>query len=103
MKMIVFPKAKINLGLRITEKRSDGYHGIETIFYPVNLSDALEFVINDDHKNIDNITVTGIDTGSSSEDNLVIKTVKILRLSLFYNLLLYSFILRPSKRLLLAK
>ena len=77
--MIVFPKSKINLGLRITEKRSDGYHGIETIFYPVNLSDALEFVINDDHKNIDNITVTGIDTGSSSEDNLVIKTVKILR------------------------
>ena len=42
--MIVFPKAKINLGLRITGKRNDGYHDIETVFYPVNLCDALEFV-----------------------------------------------------------
>ena len=42
--MLVFPKAKINLGLRITGKRSDGYHDIETVFYPVGLSDALELV-----------------------------------------------------------
>jgi 4-diphosphocytidyl-2-C-methyl-D-erythritol kinase len=43
--MIVFPNAKINIGLRIIGKRSDGYHDIETIFYPVRLSDALEFVV----------------------------------------------------------
>ena len=43
--MICFPNAKINIGLRITEKRPDGYHNIETIFYPVHgLCDCLEFM-----------------------------------------------------------
>ena len=46
--MIVFPKSKINLGLRITGKRDDGYHNIETIFYPVGLRDALEFVVSEE-------------------------------------------------------
>jgi 4-diphosphocytidyl-2-C-methyl-D-erythritol kinase len=41
--MISFANAKINLGLSITEKRPDGYHNIETIFYPVNMYDVLEF------------------------------------------------------------
>lgn len=40
--MITFPNAKINLGLSITEKRPDGYHNLETVFYPVALEDALE-------------------------------------------------------------
>lgn len=40
--MITFPNAKINLGLNIVEKRPDGYHNLETIFYPINLQDALE-------------------------------------------------------------
>jgi len=40
--MIEFPHAKINLGLRILRKRSDGYHDIETVFYPVPLCDILE-------------------------------------------------------------
>ena len=40
--MILFPTAKINLGLNIVEKRNDGYHNIETIFYPIPLCDALE-------------------------------------------------------------
>lgn len=42
--MIVFPNAKINLGLYITAKRSDGYHNIETLMYPVPLCDALEMI-----------------------------------------------------------
>ncbi len=42
--MIVYPNAKINLGLNIVEKRPDGYHNIETIFYPIALADALEIV-----------------------------------------------------------
>lgn len=33
--MITFPNAKINIGLNITEKRPDGYHNLETIFYPI--------------------------------------------------------------------
>jgi 4-diphosphocytidyl-2-C-methyl-D-erythritol kinase len=77
--MIVFPKAKINIGLRITEKRSDGYHNIETIFYQVGLSDALEFVISDSSVKKDLLTVTGLDTGSAPDDNLLVKTVRKLR------------------------
>lgn len=42
--MVVFPNSKINLGLRVVEKRSDGYHNIETVFYPLPLKDALEFI-----------------------------------------------------------
>jgi 4-diphosphocytidyl-2-C-methyl-D-erythritol kinase len=76
--MIVFPNAKINIGLNITGKRSDGYHNIETVFYPVMLSDALEFVVSDQSAEIDVLKVTGIDTGSEPEDNLVLKAVKRL-------------------------
>jgi len=43
--MISFPNAKINLGLQITGKRDDGFHNIETVFYPIELSDALEIII----------------------------------------------------------
>jgi len=43
--MIVFPNAKINIGLNIIEKRSDGFHNIETVFYPIGLSDILEINI----------------------------------------------------------
>jgi 4-diphosphocytidyl-2-C-methyl-D-erythritol kinase len=77
--MIVFPKAKINLGLRITRKRSDGFHDIETIFYPVGLTDALEFAVSDSSDNRDHISVTGINPGGLPEDNLVIKAVIKLR------------------------
>lgn len=40
--MILFPQAKINLGLNVVERRPDGYHNLETVFYPVPLCDALE-------------------------------------------------------------
>ena len=46
--MIVFPIAKINLGLNVVEKRSDGYHNLETVFFPVPLIDALEVQVMDD-------------------------------------------------------
>lgn len=42
--MICFPNAKINLGLNVVQKRPDGYHNIETVFLPVGIKDALEFV-----------------------------------------------------------
>jgi len=61
--MIVFPKAKINLGLNITGKRPDGYHDIETIFYRIGLSDALEFVVSDNTADKDILSTTGINTG----------------------------------------
>ena len=42
--MICFPNAKINLGLHVVSRRTDGYHNIETIFYPIGLRDALEII-----------------------------------------------------------
>lgn len=46
--MIVFPKAKINLGLNVVERRPDGYHNLETVFFPVALQDALEVTVMDE-------------------------------------------------------
>lgn len=43
--MILFPHAKINLGLNVLARRSDGYHDIETIMVPIPLHDALEAII----------------------------------------------------------
>ncbi len=77
--MIVFPKAKINIGLRITGKRDDGYHNIETLFYPVAISDALEFVVSDESGRDDILSLSGINTGGKIEDNLIIKTINRLR------------------------
>jgi len=76
--MISFPKAKINLGLRVTGKRTDGYHDIETVFYPVGLSDALEFVLSK-QKSGDEIVVTGLDIKTRKENNLVIKALEAFR------------------------
>ncbi len=42
--MVVFPNAKINLGLRVKSKRTDGYHELDTVFYPVNICDVLEVI-----------------------------------------------------------
>ena len=42
--MISFPNAKINLGLHVIDKRSDGFHNIETCFYPISWNDALEVI-----------------------------------------------------------
>jgi 4-diphosphocytidyl-2-C-methyl-D-erythritol kinase len=76
--MLVFPKAKINLGLRITGKRPDGYHDIETVFYPVGLTDALELV-SDPKGSGDRLTVTGSELPGRKEDNIVLRAVSKLR------------------------
>ena len=72
--MLYYPNAKINLGLHITGKRSDGYHTIETIFYPIPLTDALEAVKSDKTS----FTQTGIKLESSPEDNLVMKAYNLM-------------------------
>ena len=42
--MVIFPNAKINIGLSVIRKRHDGFHDIESVFYPVGLCDALEYL-----------------------------------------------------------
>lgn len=79
--MICFPNAKINLGLRIIEKRSDGYHNIETVFYPIGLSDALEMVPNN-HDNDFTLSVSGLKADEMPVDikkNLVNKAFRMLQ------------------------
>lgn len=77
--MVGFPKSKINIGLKITGKRNDGYHDIETVFYPVNFYDCIEYVINNDKSNTDVITVTGLSIPGDYHNNLVLKAVRKLR------------------------
>jgi len=77
--MVVFPKAKINIGLRIVEKRPDGFHNIETFFYPVEFADALEFVVRKDSRRSDSLKVTGVMDGTDPDKNLVMKAVKLMR------------------------
>lgn len=79
--MVVFPSAKINIGLRIVEKRPDGYHNIETFFYPVALADALEFVVRKDNRRHDTLKVTGLMEETDTENNLVMKAVRLMRQS----------------------
>ena len=75
--MICFPNAKINLGLHILSKRADGYHNIETVFYPVNLCDALEIVPAKEGKTA--FSQTGIPINGKPEDNLVMKAYHLLK------------------------
>lgn len=77
--MVIFPKAKINIGLRITGKRDDGFHNIETIFYPVCLCDALEFIVPEEPLKEDTLVVTGSLAGQVQVDNLVMKAVRKVR------------------------
>jgi 4-diphosphocytidyl-2-C-methyl-D-erythritol kinase len=77
--MVIFPKAKINIGLRIIEKRPDGFHNLQTIFYPVCLSDAIEFIVPDISLHEDVLQVTGIMTGQDPASNLIMKAIKRMR------------------------
>jgi 4-diphosphocytidyl-2-C-methyl-D-erythritol kinase len=76
--MIVFPNAKINLGLNIVERREDGYHTIETVFYPVGLSDILEVVPSDTCLDY-SFSSSGIELGGDPEENLILKAYRLLR------------------------
>jgi len=75
--MICFPNAKINLGLNIVSKRPDGYHNLETIFYPIAIKDALEVVPAAEEKGI--FKQSGILLDGNPEHNLVIKAYSLLK------------------------
>ncbi|QUB71893.1 4-(cytidine 5'-diphospho)-2-C-methyl-D-erythritol kinase [Prevotella multiformis] len=79
--MITFPCCKINLGLNIVAKRPDGYHDLETVFYPVPLCDALEIKKMDEEfpspTPID-LKVTGNAVGCDENKNLVVKAYHLI-------------------------
>ena len=79
--MVVFPNSKINLGLRILNKRNDGYHDLETVFYPLSLTDVLE--INPYHVYQKQFSIpftkSGIVIDGDPSDNLCIKAYKLLK------------------------
>jgi len=83
--MVVFSNAKINIGLNITEKRFDGFHNIESIFYPIDLKDVLEVVKSENGLQFKN---TGIVVDSLPKDNLIIKA---------YNLIAKDYDIQPVK------
>lgn len=80
--MITYPCAKINLGLNIVARRNDGYHDLETVFYPIRLSDKLDIkVLNDCDYNEGQcvLAIDGISIEGDIKDNLVVKAYNIIR------------------------
>ena len=89
--MITFPCAKINLGLNIVSKRKDGYHNLETVFYPIPLTDALEIKLMGDEFPSDvpcDLKITGNAVDCDEQNNLVVKA---------YNLLAADFRIPPGE------
>lgn len=77
--MVVFPVSKINIGLNIVSKRPDGYHNLETIFYPVNnLHDSLE-IIENVSSDVDSFRLSGLTLPDDGKPNLVLRALKIMR------------------------
>ncbi len=74
-RMIQFPNCKINLGLSILAKRADGYHELETVFYPIAVSDALEILPSDKLT----LSQTGIAVPGDPDQNLCLKAYHLLK------------------------
>ena len=80
--MITFPIAKINLGLNVVEKRADGYHNLETVFYPVPIKDALEVQVMDDAfpSEVDcDLKVSNMLIEGDERRNLVVRAYQLLK------------------------
>jgi len=77
--MIAFPNCKINLGLSIVAKRPDGYHELETIFYPVALTDIVEVIHSNDPATPIQFTSTGLEVPGNLDQNLCVKAFSLLK------------------------
>jgi len=80
--MITFPIAKINLGLNVVAKRADGYHDLQTVFYPVGIKDALEVQPMDEafpSATDCDLKVTNISIEGDEQQNLVVRAYRMLK------------------------
>ena len=73
--MIAFAGCKINIGLRVLDKRPDGYHNIQSIFYPIPFYDVIEIV--ESEKTV--LTIYGNEVEGDHNDNLIIKAYHLLK------------------------
>ncbi|MFP5040819.1 4-(cytidine 5'-diphospho)-2-C-methyl-D-erythritol kinase [Parasediminibacterium sp. JCM 36343] len=80
--MVVFPNCKINLGLNILRKRKDCYHDLETVFYPIPLTDALEIIRDTELGILPNdlrLTTSGLPIDGNQDNNLCVKAYHLLK------------------------
>lgn len=75
--MLTFPNAKINIGLSITAKRADGYHNLETVFYPVPVRDALEIITTPAQEA--SLHLSGLAVAGDPDKNLAWKAYTLLQ------------------------
>ena len=73
--MVSFPFCKINLGLSVLSKREDGFHNLETCFYPVQWTDVLEIILSDKF----DFTTSGNNIPGDPQDNLCVKAYQLLK------------------------
>jgi len=74
--MIDFPNGKINLGLHVTQKRKDGFHNLESVFYPVNIIDVLEIITTPGSGQI-SFETEGLKIEGKNEENLIFKAIRL--------------------------
>ncbi len=81
--MTLYPNCKINIGLNVVEKRPDGYHNIETLFYPIHgLKDRLTIERDDESADGISLTTTNIAIDCADENNLIVRCYRRMK-SLF--------------------
>jgi 4-diphosphocytidyl-2-C-methyl-D-erythritol kinase len=76
--MLVFSPCKVNIGLNVVEKRADGFHNIETVFYPIQWKDAIEVLKNTDNQEF-KLTVSGLRIEGNSDDNIIYKAYLLIK------------------------
>ncbi|MBS1497196.1 MAG: 4-(cytidine 5'-diphospho)-2-C-methyl-D-erythritol kinase [Bacteroidetes bacterium] len=77
--MVSFPNCKINIGLQILNKRADGFHNLQTIFYPIALKDAVEVITAKQQENQVDFSSTGIKIDADADQNLCIRAYQLLK------------------------
>ena len=77
--MIAFPNCKINLGLHILRKRADGFHDLETVFYPVLLQDAIEIIHQTSASQETDFTISGLEIAGNKNENICLKAYALIK------------------------